>query len=180
MIYRLIAATIAVLAPVAAFSQSTPFNNNIQNSSANNTNGTILNTSQQINNFPALQYQYGPGFSCQSATISATPYYIGSTGPFNNGNASGYGGMLSFTVPLDNRGVNECIRLAKTRADKEKFDLEIVRALRCLDFIKAGGVLTTPETQVLCQGVGFNKVADATGGALMPVPKQAPALVITQ
>jgi hypothetical protein len=160
---------------------SPPFNNNITNTTAGQATGSILNTSQQINNFPALQYEYGPGYRCQGATLSITPYLVGANNPFGDvytGNSIGYGGMLSATVPLDSRGINECIKFARIRASKEQFDLDIVRALRCLDFIKAGGVLTTAVTQQLCDGVGYNKLSDTSKGALIPINSNKPTEIV--
>lgn len=164
-----------------AMAQTAPIANSINTTNAGQASGTVLNSNQQINQFPVMQNEYGAGFRCQNSTISLSPYYVGSAANFaNNVGANGYGGMITLSAPLDGRGVEYCMAMAKARVEKEQFDLLIVRALRCADLLRAGIVFTDANTKKLCDGLAYVPQRDSTKGAVLPMPPKTPQLILTQ
>jgi hypothetical protein len=163
-----------------AMAQTVPIANSINSTNAGQATGTVLNSNQQINQFPVMQQEYGAGYRCQNSTISLSPYYVGSSATYGSGGGtSGFGGMMTLSVPLDSRGVEHCMAMAKARVEKEQFDLVIVRALKCADLLRAGIVFTTPETQKVCDGLAYVPQRDGTKGVVLPQPQKTPQLILT-
>jgi len=99
----------------------------------------------QNNGAPSRQY-YGDGISCNGATMTFSPFYMGNhTVPYDeNMNQRTYtisenwGGQINFMIPLDRRGLESCRRLAVRREEKERLDYELVRALKCAELQRKG------------------------------------------
>lgn len=166
--------SLLLLLPAGALAQTAPIANSINTTNAGQASGTVLNSNQQINQVPLMMQEYGAGYRCQNSTVSFSPYYVGSNANWTDAGANGFGGMVSLTVPLDARGVETCMSMAKARVAKEQFDLEIVRALRCTDLLKAGAVLTTPKTKQLCEGIAVNPAVIGRNGGAMPLAPLQP------
>ena len=164
-----------------AMAQTVPIANSINTTNAGQATGTVLNSNQQINQLPVLQQEYGAGYRCQNSTISLSPYYVGSSASYGlGGGASGFGGMMTLSAPLDGRGVEYCMAMAKARVEKEQFDLAIVRALKCADLLRAGIVFTAPATQQLCDGLAYVPQRDTNKGVALPQPAKTPEVIITR
>jgi hypothetical protein len=177
MIRPLIA--ILLLASPALADTNNPIANSITNTSAGQATGTVLNSNTQLNQMPVMQQEFGAGYRCQSSTLSISPYYVGSASAYNDfGSASGFGGMLTISVPLDGRGVEYCMRLAAARVDKEEFDLKMTRTLKCAELLRAGFIFTTPDTQQMCAGIAFAPQANTVSNAPLASPQTRPQEVI--
>jgi len=160
---------------------SPPLVNNISTTNAGQATGSVVNSATQVNQLPVLTQQYGPGYACQNSTLYFSPYYL-TTSPSYGYGTSGLGGMISLALPLDSRGVESCMALAKARVAKEQFDLTIVRALKCAELLRAGISLASPEPgkPSLCAGISYNPAADTTRGQLLPIERKTRELVITK
>ena len=169
-------------APGTAMAQTAPIANSVTSTNAGQASGTVLNSNTQLNQLPVLQQEFGAGYRCQGATVSFSPYWLGSSTSYGNtGGANGYGAVVSLSAPLDTRASNLCVDMARARVAKEQFDLAITRTLKCADLLRAGIVFTAPATQGLCDGLAYDPRRDATKGAVLPdPPKQTPQLVITR
>jgi len=170
------------LLPVAAMAEPVaPVANSINSTNAGQASGTVLNSNTQLNQLPIMQQEYGAGYRCQNSTISFSPYYVGSSSNVGfGGGSSGFGGMVSLSVPLDKRGVEYCMSMAKARVEKEQFDLAIVRALKCADLLRAGIVFTQDDTKQLCDGLAYAPQLDTTKGVVLPSPPKPPELILTR
>ena len=99
----------------------------------------------QNNGAPSRQY-YGDGISCNGATMTFSPFYMGNhTVPYDeNMNQRTYtisenwGGQVNFMIPLDRKGLASCRRLAVRREEKMRLDYELVRALKCAELQRKG------------------------------------------
>jgi len=164
-----------------AMAQTAPIANSINTTNAGQATGTVLNSNTQLNQMPVLQQEYGAGYRCQNSTISLSPYYVGSSATLGyGGSASGFGGMVTLSMPLDGRGVEHCMSMAKARVEKEQFDLTIVRALKCADLLRAGIVFTGEDTKKLCAGLAYAPQLDGTKGMVLPQPAKTPELILTR
>lgn len=165
-----------------ALAQTAPIANSINTTNAGQATGTVLNSNQQINQIPVLQQEFGAGFRCQSSTLSLSPYVVGSSTSYGIGSATGIGGMATISVPLDGRGVELCVAMARARVAKEQFDLAMTKAMRCADLVRAGITFTTPESQELCAGIAYDPRRDATKGAVLPEPPRngPPQVILTR
>lgn len=170
-----------LLTTPAVAQQNNPIANSINTTNAGQATGTVLNSNTQLNQMPVMQQEFGAGFRCQNSTLSISPYYVGSAASYAAGSANGFGGMITISVPLDSRGVEHCMRMAKARVAKEEFDLAMTKTLKCADLLRAGIVFTTPEMQAMCAGIAYNPRQDATRGVVIPDQKQGPPqLIITR
>jgi hypothetical protein len=161
--------------------QTAPIANSISTTNAGQASGTVLNSNQQINQMPVMMQEYGAGFRCQNSTISLSPYYVGSASNFaNNVGANGYGGMITLSAPLDGRGVEYCMSMAKARVAKEQFDLAMTKTLKCADLLRAGIVFTSKETKDMCAGIAYVPQLDGTKGVVLPQQQKTPQLILTR
>ena len=165
-----------------AMAQTTaPVANSINSTNAGQASGTVLNSNTQLNQLPVIQQEYGAGFRCQSSTIALSPYYVGSASGYSSiGTASGFGGMMTISAPLDGRGVEYCMAMAKARVEKEQFDLVMTKSLRCADLLRAGIIFTTPEASDLCKGLAYSPQRDGTRGVAIPQPAKTPQVILTR
>ena len=129
-----------------------PENTNVSNPVAAAT-GNVTNQAVQFQNNGAPSRQhYGPNISCNGATMTFSPFYMGNhTTPFDieeNGMhqqnytvAENWGAQLNFMVPLDRRGLEQCRRMAARQEEKMRLDYELVRVKNCAELQQKGFML---------------------------------------
>ena len=112
--------------------------------------GNVTNQAVQFQNNGAPSRQhYGSGVSCNGATMTFSPFYMGNhTVPYDEEMiqrsytvAENWGGQLNFMVPLDRRGLEQCRRIAKRQEEKMRLDYELVRVLKCAELQQKGFML---------------------------------------
>jgi hypothetical protein len=130
--------------------QTAPSNTNIAGPSAS-ASGSVTNQAVQVLQGPYSTNTYGGGVSCQGPTFSLSPFILGnmngSRDPAAFQTHSVNGGLsMGFNFPLDGSLQELCkdrvrIEIARQSAEtsKARLDFELVRALKCLEFIKSGG-----------------------------------------
>ncbi len=125
--------------------------------------GNVTNQAVQFQNNGAPSRQvYGPNISCNGATVTLSPFYMGNhTTPFDeNMNQSSYtvaenwGGQINFMIPLDGSLVEQCKAIAKRQEAKMALDFELVRAKECAS-LQQKGFMLRPGSRVayLCQDI---------------------------
>ena len=148
--------------------------------------GNVTNQAVQFQNNGAPSRQIiGPNISCNGATMTFSPFYMGNhTTPFDDEMsqqsytvAENWGGQLNFMVPLDGSLVERCKAAASRQIDKMKLDYELVRVKNCAE-LQQKGFMIRPGTRVyhMCSDVipisAFMKeVAKAQAKALPPPPE---------
>ena len=123
--------------------------------------GNVTNQAVQVTNTNLFQNTYGGGIQCQGTTLSISPFVIGgwSAPESNVKNDVGIAGTIS--VPLDGEAVELCKSAARTQikrqeaeADKASLDYNLVRALKCTEFIQAGAFFhPASDYGVLCSDI---------------------------
>jgi len=133
--------------------------------------GNVTNQAVQFQNNGAPSRQvYGPNISCNGATMTFSPFYMGNhTTPYDDEMtqqsytvAENWGGQINFMVPLDGSLVERCKAIAARQQAKMELDYELVRVLKCGE-LQQKGFMIRPNTRVyhMCSDVipisGFNK-----------------------
>jgi len=103
----------------------------------------------QNNGAPSRQH-YGGGVSCNGATMTFSPFYMGNhTLPYDDEMsqrsytiAENWGGQVNFMFPLDVSGLRQCRRIAKRQEEKLRLDYELVRVLKCAELQRKGFMIT--------------------------------------
>jgi len=147
--------------------------------------GNVTNQAVQFQNNGAPSRQvYGPNISCNGATMTFSPFYMGNhTKPFDEHMdpqsytiGENWGGQINFMVPLDGSLVERCKSIAARQQAKMELDYELVRVLKCGE-LQQKGFMIRPGTRVyhMCQDVipiaAFMKeVAKAQTQATPPPP----------
>ena len=151
--------------------------------------GNVTNQAVQFQNNGAPSRQVlGPNISCNGATMTFSPFYMGNhTIPWNVDDENGmeqksytigenWGGQINFMVPLDGSIVERCKSIGKRQEEKMKLDYELVRVLKCGE-LQQKGFMIRPGTRVyhMCSDVipisGFLKeVAAAKAKTQTPPP----------
>jgi len=112
--------------------------------------GNVTNQAVQFQNNGAPSRQhYGGAISCNGATMTFSPFYMGNhTVPFDDEMsqrsytvAENWGGQINFMFPLDVSGLRQCRRIAKRQEEKMRLDYELVRVLRCAELQRKGFML---------------------------------------
>tara|TARA_R100000458_G_scaffold43999_1_gene42011 strand:- start:24 stop:566 length:543 start_codon:yes stop_codon:yes gene_type:complete len=112
--------------------------------------GNVTNQAVQFQNNGAPSRQhYGGAISCNGATMTFSPFYMGNhTVPFDDEMsqrsytvAENWGGQINFMFPLDRRGLEQCRRMAARQEEKMRLDYELVRVLKCADLQRKGFML---------------------------------------
>ena len=125
--------------------------------------GNVTNQAVQFQNNGAPSRQvYGANNSCNGATVTFSPFYMGNhTKPYDEDMtqqsytvAENWGGQLNFMVPLDGSLVEICKSIAKKHAAKMDLDYELVRAIKCAE-IQQKGFMLVPGSRVahMCNDV---------------------------
>jgi hypothetical protein len=116
--------------------------------------GSVTNQAVQINQGSYNNQSFGGGLTCSGPTLVFTPFVIGaSTYHEARGNAN-YGFQMSLSMPLDREAVSLCKAHARQKLSKERLDYELVRVLKCSEFLKSGFVIHQESSvYVLCADV---------------------------
>ena len=128
--------------------------------------GNVTNQAVQFQNNGAPSRQhYGPNISCNGATMTFSPFYMGNhTKPWDIDEdgmrpssytmAENWGGQLNFMIPLDQRGLERCRSIAARQEEKMRLDYELVRVLKCSE-LQQKGFMILPNTRVygMCSDV---------------------------
>ncbi len=181
--YGIIISILTIGGPIHASEGET---NNTSNPVAAAT-GNVTNQAVQFQNNGAPSRQIiGPNISCNGATMTFSPFYMGNhTTPYDEHMdqqsytvAENWGGQINFMVPLDGSLVERCKAAANRQIEKMKLDYELVRALKCAE-LQQKGFMIRPATRVyhMCSDVipiaAFKKeVAKALAAKNPPPPKK--------
>jgi len=181
--YGIIISILAIGAPAHAEEGET---NNTSNPVAAAT-GNVTNQAVQFQNNGAPSRQVlGPNISCNGATMTFSPFYMGNhTTPFDDHMeqqsytvAENWGGQINFMVPLDGSIVERCKSIGKRQEEKMKLDYELVRVKNCAE-LQQKGFMIRPNTRVyhMCSDVipisaFLKEVAKAQAKANPPPPKK--------
>ena len=125
--------------------------------------GNVTNQAVQFQNNGAPSRQvYGPNNSCNGATMTFSPFYMGNhTTPFDDHMdqqsytvAENWGAQLNFMVPLDGSLVELCKAVARRNEEKMRLNYELVRIDNCTKFMQRGFMIR-PGTRVddICSDV---------------------------
>ena len=179
--YGIIISILAIGTPSYASEGET---NNTSNPVAAAT-GNVTNQAVQFQNNGAPSRQIiGPNISCNGATMTFSPFYMGNhTTPYDDQMdqqsytvAENWGGQINFMVPLDGSLVERCKAAASRQIEKMKLDYDLVRVKNCAE-LQQKGFMIRPGTRVyhMCSDVipiaAFKKqVAAAQAKALPPPP----------
>ena len=118
--------------------------------------GNVTNQAVQFQNNGAPSRQIlGPNISCNGATMTFSPFYMGNhTTPFDEQMeqssytvAENWGFQLNFMVPLDGSIVETCKALGQRQLAKMALDYELVRAKECAN-LQTKGFMISPGTRV--------------------------------
>ncbi len=147
--------------------------------------GNVTNQAVQFQNNGAPSRQIlGPNISCNGATMTFSPFYMGNhTTPFDENMdqssytvAENWGFQINFMVPLDGSIVETCKALGKRQLNKMALDYELVRAKECAA-LQQKGFMIRPNTRVyhMCSDIipiaAFKaEVAAAREKSLPPKP----------
>ena len=159
--YGLLISLLSV-APVRANEGET---NNTSNPVAAAT-GNVTNQAVQFQNNGAPSRQhYGPNISCNGATMTFSPFYMGNhtkpwdidegtMAPSSYTLAENWGGQINFMIPLDREGLERCRSIAAQQHEKMKLNYELVRIDNCAK-LQQKGFMLLPGTRVyhLCSDV---------------------------
>ena len=141
-LYYCLLVSLLSVAPVKAEGETNNTSNPVAAATGNVTNQAVQ---FQNNGAPSRQY-YGEGISCNGATMTFSPFYMGNhTVPYDENMkqrtytiSENWGGQVNFMIPLDRKGLASCRRLAVKREEKMRLDYELVRAMRCADLQRKG------------------------------------------
>ena len=125
--------------------------------------GNVTNQAVQFQNNGAPSRQhYGPNISCNGATMTFSPFYMGNhTTPYDDTMtqqsytvAENWGGQVNFMVPLDREGLRRCRAIAEQQHEKMKLNYELVRIDNCAK-LQQKGFMLMPGSRVwhLCNDV---------------------------
>ena len=146
--------------------------------------GNVTNQAVQFQNNGAPSRQIiGPNISCNGATMTFSPFYMGNhTTPYDDHMdqqsytvAENWGGQLNFMIPLDGSLVERCKAAASRQIEKMKLDYELVRVKNCAE-LQQKGFMIRPGTRVyhMCSDVipisAFKKQVAARLAASQPPP----------
>ena len=121
--------------------------------------GNVTNQAVQFQNNGAPSRQnYGPNISCNGATLTFSPFYMGndtvpmdSEGYIRNNN---WGAQLNFMIPLDGSLVEQCKAIAIQQEQKMILDYELVRLNNCAGLMQKGFMIHPDSPYaVLCEHV---------------------------
>ena len=157
-LYYCLLVSLLSVAPVKAEGETNNTSNPVAAATGNVTNQAVQ---FQNNGAPSRQH-YGGGVSCNGATMTFSPFYMGNhTVPFDeNMNQRTYtisenwGGQINFMFPLDREGLARCRSIAARTEEKMRLDYELTRMLRCAELQRKGFMLAE-DTRVysMCNDV---------------------------
>ena len=125
--------------------------------------GNVTNQAVQFQNNGAPSRQhYVSGVSCNGATMTFSPFYMGNhTVPFDENMdqrtytiAENWGGQINFMFPLDISGLRRCKRISQRIEEKMRLDYELTRMLRCAELQRKGFMLAeNTRVYTMCNDV---------------------------
>ena len=147
-LYYCLLVSLLSVAPVKAEGETNNTSNPVAAATGNVTNQAVQ---FQNNGAPSRQH-YGPNISCNGATMTFSPFYMGNhTKPWDIDEdgmrpssytmAENWGGQLNFMVPLDREGLKRCRSIASRQEEKMRLDYELVRVLKCAELQQKGFML---------------------------------------
>ena len=147
--------------------------------------GNVTNQAVQFQNNGAPSRQVlGPNISCNVATMTFSPFYMGNhTTPYDDQMdqqsytvAENWGAQINFMVPLDGSLIERCKAIGARQQAKMELDYELVRVKNCAE-LQQKGFMLRPGTRVyhMCSDVipisAFKaEVAKAQAALLPPQP----------
>ena len=149
--YYLLIGLLSIALPVRAEPEVQNTSNPVAAATGNVTNQAV----QFQNNGAPSRQVLGPNISCNGATMTFSPFYMGNhTTPFDEEMdqqsytvAENWGAQINFMVPLDGSIVETCKAIGKRQLDKMKLDYELVRAKECAQ-LQQKGFMIRPGTRV--------------------------------
>ena len=124
--------------------------------------GNVTNQAVQFQNNGAPSRQnYGPGISCNGATMTFSPFYMGNqvepqmpVDPEGYVKNENWGAQINFMVPLDGGIIERCKSIAVRQEEKMQLNYELVRIDNCAK-LQQKGFMLRPGTRVyhLCNDV---------------------------
>ena len=125
--------------------------------------GNVTNQAVQFQNNGAPSRQIiGPNISCNGATMTFSPFYMGNhTTPYDDTMtqqsytvAENWGGQINFMVPLDGSLVERCKAAADRQIEKMELNYELVRIDNCAK-LQQKGFMLMPGSRVyhICSDV---------------------------
>ena len=125
--------------------------------------GNVTNQAVQFQNNGAPSRQIiGPNISCNGATMTFSPFYMGNhTTPYDDHMdqqsytvAENWGGQINFMVPLDGSLVERCKAAADRQIQKMELNYELVRIDNCAK-LQQKGFMLMPGSRVyhICSDV---------------------------
>ena len=118
--------------------------------------GNVTNQAVQFqNNGAPSRQQFTGGNSCNGATMTFSPFYMGNDVlPDQYTRTNNFGAQLNFSVPLDGSMIEQCKQIAKRHEQKMRLDYEMIRALKCTEIMKAGFTFRPgSRVEVLCHDI---------------------------
>lgn len=121
--------------------------------------GNVTNQAIQFQNNGHMSSQlYGPSIQCNGSSMTFSPFYMGNdTEPQTEDGyviSENWGFQLSFMVPLDKDGYQQCKDIAARQEEKMRLDYELVRALKCAELMTKGFTFhPQSEMYILCHDV---------------------------
>ena len=156
--YYLLIGLLAIGAPVRAEPEVQNTSNPVAAATGNVTNQAV----QFQNNGAPSRQVYGANNSCNGATMTFSPFYMGNhTTPYDEHMdqssytvAENWGAQLNFMIPLDGSLVEICKGIAKKHSAKMSLDYELVRLKNCAE-LQQKGFMIRPNTRVyhICSDV---------------------------
>ena len=156
--YYLIIGLLAIGTPVYAEPEVQNTSNPVAAATGNVTNQAV----QFQNNGAPSRQVYGPNNSCNGATMTFSPFYMGNhTTPYDEHMdqqsytvAENWGAQLNFMMPLDGSLVEICKSIAKKHSAKMSLDYELVRLKECAS-LQQKGFMIRPGTRIyhICSDV---------------------------
>ena len=100
--------------------------------------GQVSNQAVQINQGGYSKQSFGVGHSCNSSTLTFTPFYLGNDTHPNYIRGQNFGIQATISIPLNREMVRQCKQLAKTKLDKERLNYALARAIKCAELLNLG------------------------------------------
>lgn len=118
--------------------------------------GNVTNAAYQFQNNGAPSRQYfGSNNSCNGATMTFSPFYMGNdTIGESYSRNNNWGLQLNFSVPLDGGMVELCKQVARRHEQKLRLDAALIRALKCGELQQLGFTFRPgSQYEILCNDI---------------------------
>ena len=147
--------------------------------------GNVTNQAVQVTTTNLFQNTYGAGIQCQGTTLAVSPFGIQGWTSYDTDPdvKNDFGIAATISIPLDTEVVDLCRQAARTQiaraqaeTDKASLDYNLVRALKCTEFIQAGAFFhpASPYGQLCADIVALGKDGNYRNGIGQVVTGRAP------